>query len=236
MAKAGPTDEEVAVAQASVDAATARVAQAQEKLDDTTIHAPYDAVITDRYVDVGDRVTAMPRVEIMQIIDPRLLFAQIAVPERYQAAVELDDVARVTAEGIDQSFPGRIDLINAKIDPETRTFRVRATIDNRDGRLKAGGFVHVALPVDTATDVVLVPREAVVFDEGQPAVFVYRDGQVHRQSIQLGLSDDHHYEVAKGLEAGQTVAVSKTSLLTDGMRVTVNDERAGERGKGESAT
>ncbi len=220
MAKAGPTPEEVAVAKARVESAAAQVAMQQEKLDKTTIRAPYDAVISDRYIDVGDRVTAMPRVEIMQIIDPQVLFAQVSVPERYQGVVRLDDEAIITAEGIPVAFPARIDLINAKIEPETRTFRIRITIDNRQGLLKAGGFVRVALRVGSADRVPLVPRESVVFTEGRPAVFVHEKGRVRRVPVEVGISNDGMYEIASGVLPGQEVAVNRTSLLTDGMPVT----------------
>ncbi|MDZ7618624.1 MAG: HlyD family efflux transporter periplasmic adaptor subunit, partial [Patescibacteria group bacterium] len=97
MAQAGPTVEEVAVSEARVASAAAQVAVQQEKLNKTTIRAPYDAVISDRYIDVGDRVTAMPRVEIMQIIDPHVLLAQAPVPERYQGVVRVDDSAIIKA-------------------------------------------------------------------------------------------------------------------------------------------
>ena len=220
MAKAGPTPEEVAVAEAHVTAAAARVAIQQEKLDKTTVRAPYDAVITDRFIDVGDRVTAMPRVEIMQIIDPQILFAQVPVPERYQGVVRLGDVATVQAEGIATAFPARIDLINSKVDPETRTFRIRVTIDNRQGILKAGGFVRVAVPIGAASDVTAVPVDAVVFTEGRPAVFVYEDGRVRRAPVEVGLSDGQVYEITSGVEPGWDVAVSRTSLLIDGLPVT----------------
>lgn len=219
-AKAGPTAEEAAVAEAQVAAAAARVAVQQEKLDKTTIRAPYDAVIVERYVDVGDRVTAMPRVEIMQIIDPQILFAQVSVPERYQGVVRLGDLAAVAADGVATTVAARIDLINAMVDPATRTFRVRATIDNRQGILKPGGFVRVALPVASAADVPVVPLEAVVFSEGRPAVYVYEDGRVRRVPVEIGLQDGRVQEIVSGLQPGQKVAVSRISLLTDGLPVT----------------
>ncbi|MDY0166987.1 MAG: efflux RND transporter periplasmic adaptor subunit [Thermoguttaceae bacterium] len=231
LAKAGPTPEEVAVAEGQVAAAAAHVALQQEKLDKTTIRAPYDAVISDRYIDVGDRVTAMPRVEIMQIIDPQVLFAQVSVPERYQGVVKLDDVAVITAEGISTAIPARVDLINAKIDPETRTFRIRITIDNRRQILKAGGFVRVALPVGSAAEVPAVPVEAVVFAEGRPAVFVYNQGHVRRVPVEVGISDGHLYEIASGVEPGQEVAVSRTSLLADGMPVSAVRQAESDPGK-----
>jgi HlyD family secretion protein len=229
LAKAGPTAEEVAVAKARVESAAAQVAMQQEKLDKTTIRAPYDAVISDRYIDVGDRVTAMPRVEIMQIIDPQVLFAQVPVPERYQGVVRLDDVATITAEGIPVAFPARIDLINAKIEPETRTFRIRITVDNRQGLLKAGGFVRVALRVGSAADVPVVPLESVVFTEGRPAVFVQEKGHVRRVPVEVGISNGRMYEIASGVLPGQEVAVNRTSLLTDGMPVTAVRAPAAEQ-------
>ena len=220
MAEAGPMPEEVAVAEAQVAAATARVAIQQEKLDKTAVRAPYDAVIADRFVDVGERVTAMPRVEIMQIIDPQVLFAQVTVAERYQGVVKLGDVAAVASDGLPTPLPGRVDLINAKIDPETRTFRVRVTIDNRRRMLKAGGFVRVALPVGSAADVPVVPVDAVVFSEGRPAVFVYEAGRVGRVPVEVGMSDGQVYEILTGVEPGREVAVRRTSLLADGLPVT----------------
>ena len=219
LAEAGPTRQQIAVAEAQVKTAQAEVAIRQEKLDKTTIHAPYDAVIADRYVDVGDRVTAMPRVEIMQIIDPRVLFAQIDVPERYQGHIRLDDTAEITAAGIAQPFPGRVDLINSKIDTETRTFRVRVTIDNRRELLKAGGFVHVQLPIAAATNVLAVSNEAVSFVDGRPSVFVFQDGIVRRRSVQLGMADHDSYEITAGLEPNELIVTGKTSLLADGLPV-----------------
>lgn len=94
---------------------------------------PVSAVITDRYVGVGDRVTAMPRVEIMDIADPRMLFAQIDVPEKYLGLVKLDNVAEIQLPRSREAVSGKVELMNGRVDPETRTFRVRIGIDNRQG-------------------------------------------------------------------------------------------------------
>lgn len=219
MAQSGPTKEQIAVAEAKVAAAEAEVKMREEELSKTTIRAPYDAVISDRYVDVGDRVTALPRVEIMQLVDPEVLFAQVAVPERYQQWVKLDAVAKVQADGVSDAVPGRVDLINSKVDLETRTFRIRITIDNRGGLFKAGGFVHVELPLRSVSDVVSVPRQALSFTDGQPTVFVYRDGRVHRRTVELGIRSGSHHEVLSGLAQGETIAVGRIALLADGLPV-----------------
>ena len=219
IAKAGPTEEETAVAKAQIAAAEAAVEMRAEKLAKTTVRSPYDAVIADRYVDVGDRVTAMPRVEIMQLVDPRAVFAEVAVPERYQAMVKLDNVATVRATGVQQPMRGVVDLINGKIDPQTRTFRIRVAIDNRKRVFKPGGFVRVTLPLASTARALVVPFRAVTFSEGQPAVFVYRDGRVRKQPVSLGISNRNDYEILSGISEGDAVVVDKTSLLADGLRV-----------------
>jgi hypothetical protein len=68
MTEVGPTDEQLAVAQAEIESSEIEIRRRQRDLEKATIRSPYPAVITDRYVGVGDRVTAMPRVEIMDIV------------------------------------------------------------------------------------------------------------------------------------------------------------------------
>ncbi len=225
LAQAGPTPEEIAVAEANVAMAKAEVAQQARRLAKCTIRAPYDAVVVDRYVGVGDRVSAAPAVQIMQIIDPSILFAEVGVPERYQGLIRQNDQAEVRARESSTRVPGVVALVNEKIDPETRTFRIRVAIDNSRGTFKAGSFVGVALALDSAADTLVVPARAVTFADGRPSVFVYKDGQVERRAVKLGISSGSQYEVLSGLGEGEKVAVSNTSLLADGAKVRLSSDR-----------
>jgi HlyD family secretion protein len=228
MANAGPTPEQIAVADARVLAAETQVKLMQDDLDKTTITAPYDGVIVDRFVDVGNRVQATPQGAIMQICDPRVLLAQVAVPEQYQRRIRLFDQSGaddepqqvwVDADSLNERIAGRVDLINVKVEPETRTFRVRVLIDNRQGLLKPGGFVRVSLPIASVVDVPVVPEEAISYEEGQPVVFVYLNGQVKKRSVSVGLSNHQDCEIRSGLAGDELVVVSNTSLLADGLAV-----------------
>ncbi|MBC8874917.1 MAG: efflux RND transporter periplasmic adaptor subunit [Planctomycetes bacterium] len=220
MTLAGPTDEQIAVVQAEIDSAEVEVKRRQRDLEKATIRSPYPAVITDRYVGVGDRVTAMPRVEIMDIVDPRMLFAEIDVPERYLGVVKLDDAAEVRLPRNREVVYGKVELMNGRVDPATRTFRVRIGIDNRQGLSKPGGLARVTLPITSADDALVVPRTALTFPEGQPAVFVYHDkGFVERRSVRLGITADDACEIVDGLAEGELIASTRTALLADGLSV-----------------
>jgi len=220
MAEAGPTDEQLAVAQAEIASAEIEIRRRQSDLEKATIRSPYSAVITDRYVGVGDRVTAMPRVEIMDIVDPRMLFAEVDVPEKYLRVVKLDDVAEIRLPRSREVIYGKVELINGRVDPGTRTFRVRIGFDNRQGLFKPGGFVRVTLPITSTDDALVVPRAALTFPEGQPAVFVYHDeGYVERRPVRLGITADEACEIVDGLAEGELIALNRTALLADGLSV-----------------
>ncbi len=245
MAEAGPMKEELAIAQAQVDLAEAEVERYRAKADDCTIRAPYDAVVAERYVGVGDHVTATPSTTILQIVDPSILFAQVAVPERYQGRIRVEDEAKVRVPGVTDRqgreldyVPGIVGLVNEKVDPETRTFRVRVGIDNEEGLFKSGTFAEVELSIGSSPDAVAVPASAVTFAEGQPAVFVLDGDRVKQRRVKLGIASRDEedpskdwYEVLKGLSPGERVAFGKaTPMLADGMAVRAREAGPGRAG------
>ncbi len=220
---AGPTESQVGIARAQVAQAAAEVAIHQDRLNRTIIRAPYSGIITERYVYEGERLTMMPRVELMELIDVSLLLVQVSVPERYLGLVQLGDWVRVQAAGRDQAVPGMIVLVNEKVDYETRSFRVRVAIENHERRLKAGQFAKVAFPISAASDTLLIPAAAVVFSSGQPLAFVYEPttGTVVQRQLELGLQGQSTYEVRCGLAEGDQVVVHDPAVLADGMSVEV---------------
>lgn len=233
LAKAGPTKEQVAVAEARVKQAEVQVRLRQDDLEKCTIRAPYDAILIDRFLGVGDRVIGTPPTDIMRIINPDGLFARVSVPERFQAMVRVDNPASIQVPGRREPVPGLVDLVNEKIDQQTRSFEIRIAVDNRKRLFKAGSFVNVALPVMSASDVLVVPKSAIVMHEGRPSVFVVREDRVERRWLTLGIGGKHAWEVVEGIEHGDRVVVDRVSMLDDGMRVKVVDRAAkGQSDKG----
>ena len=219
MAQAGPTPEQIAVRRAAVAQAKAEVDRAGWELDKTVIRAPYDGVITDRFVDEGDRVTAMPRVEIMELVDQGVVGAQLGVPERYAGQIHLGDMAEVYVKGDVKPIPGMVGLINDKVDPESRTFRIRVAVNNDQQLLKVGQFVRVILRIDRSAMTLTVPTEAVTYDGGEAAVFVCQNGRAHRKPVKLGINDGRRVEILSGLTAGEMVVIRDPAILSDGMAI-----------------
>lgn len=229
-AEAGPTQEELAVQQALISQAEAEVEQHRRTIEKAIIRAPYDSVITAFHVEVGDRVTPTSG-PVAELMDIRYLSAEIAVPEAYIGRIDIRDEARVEAAGRTQSVPGVVIAVNDYVDPQTRTFNVRVAIDNEQRQFKAGQFAHVRLtrgagdaPGSGDGEPLAVPRESVVFVEGQPHVFILRDETVQLTAVKVGVSNATATEIRQGLTAGDVVVVDDPSLLADGMQVSVREE------------
>ena len=229
LAKAGPTKEEVAVAEAAVARAEAEVTRAQWEVDRTIIKAPYDGVVTDRYVDEGERVTAMPRVEIMEIMDLASLFAQLGVPERHIGQIQIGDPAAVYVKGSVDPVRGVVALINDKVDPASRTFRIKVAIQNDGRRFKVGQFVRVVLQLQSSPNALTVPAAAIAYTGGEAHVFVFEDGRARERAVVLGVANADAAEVLAGLAEGEPVVVDDPSILSDGMEVEEKEPAVGPR-------
>lgn len=231
VAEAGPTAEQLSVGRAQIELAQADVALKQDAVDKCTIRCPLEsASIVERYVGSGDHVTANPSTPLMRIVDSSILLAQVNVPERYQGLIRLNSPARVTAEGGRAAAmqmgaaEAMVVLVNAQIDPDTRTFRVRVGLDNAQQLYKAGTFVRVTIPLRAEPEALIVPAECVTFSKGEPAAFRVRDGIVQRVPVQLGISNRTHYQILNGLSENDVVVQGNLSLLASGLRVVATPE------------
>jgi cobalt-zinc-cadmium efflux system membrane fusion protein len=229
IATAGPVAEEVAVAEARVAEAQAEVDVQQQNRQKATVRAPYDAVITDRYADRGDRVTPLPRFELMEIMDLSVLLAQVGVPERYIQQLHVGDAAAVHVVGAGEPLPGTVVHVNDKVEPATRTFRVRVAVANRPRRYKVGQFVQVVFQVGTTAQTLVVPSPAVTYTGGQPVVFVVADGHAVARHVTVGLVSDGQTEIRSGLKEGARVVIDDPALLAHGMPVRVRKTPQADR-------
>lgn len=221
-AEAGPTAEEIAVSEALIRQAEAELKKAQHRLQKTSIYAPYDGVLSEINVYKGQQVSPATR-PLFEILDLRYLAAEVGVPESYIGKIKFRDNAQVQIAGANQPVPGLVIAINDKVDAESRNFTIRVGIDNAARRFKAGQFATVRLQLGDQDAVPVVPDAAIKFTEGEPGVFVYRDGRVRRVGVALGIGDGELTEIKAGLSAGELVVVDDPTLLIDGMAVEVRN-------------
>jgi multidrug efflux pump subunit AcrA (membrane-fusion protein) len=224
MVRAGPRSQDLAVSNATVASAQAMVNIAQKRLEKTKILAPYDGAITNVYVDLGDRVTALPRVQIMEFMALNVMSAQVGVPEKYAGKIKIGQLVSVVTAGSDEPVPGVVVRINQRVEPQSRSFRVRCAIDNRQGLFKAGQSTRVQFTIAASKSKVAIPKAALTFREGQPSVFVLNQKIVTLRAVRPGLSDGQFIEILEGLKANETIVTHDPAILADGMTVQLKSE------------
>lgn len=216
----GGTQQSVDQLKTELDAARR---QYTNMVENTVLVSPINGVVTARNYDPGDMTSTLPILTVEQLKPVKVL---VNVNENDFAKVHKGMKAEIKLDVYgDELFTGTVALIHPTINPDTRTFTVEINIDNRDERVRPGMFARVSLSFGEATHVV-VPDRAVVkmSGSGNKYVYVYKDGKVSYNKVELGQRLDNSYEVLSGVDDGDNVVISGQSRLADGAEVELTNK------------
>ena len=202
------------------DADRAALDAAEARLADTQVSAPFAGVLGLRNVSLGSYVTPDDVITTLDDMDPIKL--DFAVPETVlaQLAPGLPITAKSAAwPGVD--FTGRVESIDTRVDPVSRTLTVRALLPNTETRLRPGMFLTVTLLRENVRALV-VPETALVPERSRVFVFVVgADDTIERREVRIGRRSPGLVEVMGGLSAGEVVVVEGTQKAIPGRAVRV---------------
>jgi RND family efflux transporter MFP subunit len=223
-----------AAASAQLNAARARVALDQANVDRLNfltsfkqVTAPYDGVITERHLDVGDLVTAgstSNTTPLYGIAQSEIIRVFVNVPQSVSDEIKDGEVARVTAsETADRIFEGKVARTSRAIDRRARTLRVEVDLPNKDFALLPGMYVQVAFHLKP-TNFVQVPASALLFRTSGPQVaLIQGTNTVKFNNVTIARDNGNFVELASGLSPGDRVALNISSQIADGDKVTVKE-------------
>lgn len=195
----------------------------QNLLENTALVSPISGVITARNYDNGDMYSGGSPVLVVEQITPVKLM--INVSETYFNRIKKGTPVSVKLEVYgDQEFTGRISLVYPTVDASTRTFPVEVKLDNKDQKARPGMFARATINFGAINHVV-VPDKAIVKQagSGDRYVYVYKDGEVSYNKVELGRRMNMEYELISGVEDNAQVVVAGQSRLLDKMEVQVTD-------------
>ncbi|MEM8798593.1 MAG: efflux RND transporter periplasmic adaptor subunit, partial [Pseudomonadota bacterium] len=207
-----------------VEEARSRAAAAEARVADRIIRAPFNGILGLRAVSPGSLVS--PGDTMTTLDDISEIRLDFDVPERFLAALEEgQEVAARTAAYPGEIFTGRVAIISTRVDPVTRSFRIRSLIDNTDGRLRPGMFMTVIL-VSQRRMGVAVPEEALIPVGSEQFLFVIDDEmKARRRKVKIGFRLPGRVEILEGVELGERVVTRGGLRLRPDAPVRVlNDE------------
>jgi cobalt-zinc-cadmium efflux system membrane fusion protein len=173
------------------------------------IRTPIAGRVTHRTLVLGQSVGIDK--DIFTVADLSTVWVEMAIsPNDLPFAKEGQDV-RIRSGA--NSGNAKVVTLSPVIDPDTRSAKAIAQLDNADGQWRLGDFVSALLVAGEQEVEILVPRDAVQDIKGQKAVFVNEDGGFKMRPVTLGREDSLNVEVLKGLEFGESIAIRNTFLL-----------------------
>ncbi|MDR2859002.1 MAG: efflux RND transporter periplasmic adaptor subunit [Mediterranea sp.] len=189
--------------------------------ENTSLLSPISGIITARNFDSGDMFSGgVPVLTVERIIPVKL---KINVSESYFTKVQKGASAIIKLDVYgEEEFIGKVSLIYPTINSATRTFPVEIKLDNKDLRVRPGMFARVTLDYGTLNRIV-VPDVAIVKQagSGDRYVFVYKNGKVSYNKVELGRRMGSEYELISGVPNNAQVVTAGQARLLNGMEVEI---------------
>jgi membrane fusion protein (multidrug efflux system) len=227
----------------AVQAAEARVEQAQIELSYTKIHSPIDGRIGISAAKVGEFVGRQPNPVILNYVSQaNPIRVRFAIDERIYlrfarqfAALQADSgdlqamkdaeknqqpLELILADGTVHEETGHIVAYDAAVNPTTGTFRMEADFPNPGNVIAAGQFARVRGIVDVRPDALLIPQRCVLEQQGLFGVFIVKDDDtVELKPVEPGYKIDQLQVIESGIGAGDRIVFEGIQRLKDGMKI-----------------
>lgn len=219
--------------EAQAKQAEAQIANVEASISKKTIRAPFAGRLGLRTVNLGQFVANGEAIVSLQSIDP--VYVDFFLPQQRLADLKAGLGVEVFSDTDPKKvFAGEVTAISSSVDAATRNIKVRSTLANPEGALRAGMYVNTRVIQTEARNVIVIPATAVIYAPYGDSVFVTQkaekgDGLVVVQKfVRLGEARGDFVEVTKGLAEGENVVSNGAFKLRNGASVTLHNDLAPE--------
>ncbi len=228
------TEVDLEAAQARAVQTTAVVDNLRATIAKKIIRAPFEGRVGIRQVELGQVLSAGNPIVSLQTVTP--IYAEFQLPQQALADVKLGQRVSVKVDVFpDTTWDGSITTINPEVDPSTRNVRMRATVENKDGRLTPGMFANVDVYADHEDTVLVVPATSILFAPYGDSVYVLektkgpdgKDQLVAKQRfVRVGERRGDFAAIVSGLKLDEQVVSNGAFKVKNGMSVSVKNDTA----------
>lgn len=205
---------QVDTAEAEAKLQRANIQMARANLAKYQIAAPFDGLAGIAQINVGELV--QPGELMVAVTDNDKLKVTFKVPEAQATSLRVGAPVTVMGDGVE--LEGVIDALDGRVDPNSRTLEGKVALDNGEGKLVAGQFVRVRVPVKDVSEAVVIPDQALVPQGNTMFVYVITAGEngatmASRTTVEVGLRTADKAQIVRGVSAGQKVVTAGQQKL-----------------------
>jgi RND family efflux transporter MFP subunit len=225
----------IALTKEQTRAAEARIAVAQQDVENCTVRAPFDGIVVSKDAQRGEMVSpnsaggGFTRTGIATVVDMNSIEVEVDVNEAYIARVKTGQKAVSILDAYpDWQIPSTVRTVIPTADRQKATVKVRVSFDRLDPRILPDMGVKVAFLDDTPVAKskgsearALIPKSAVRQDGGKSIVFLVSQQKLERRAVSLGAERGGDVEVIAGISPGDRLVVRGAENLRDGQAVEV---------------
>jgi membrane fusion protein, multidrug efflux system len=206
----GISQQEYDLSELQVNNLKADIDLTRVSISKTEIRAPFAGRIGLKNISNGAYIS--PTTLLTTISQVSLLKLEFSVPEKYSEAMRKGRQVNFTVAGSDKIFTATVLATESNIEANTRTLKVRATVQGKSSALAPGAFAKVGLQLGKNDHSLIVPSQAVIPQARNKRVIVYKGGKPDFTVVTTGIRDSSYVQVLDGVKEGDTVIT--TALLT----------------------
>ncbi len=207
-------------AQVGMEGAQVAIDSAEYQLDMYTLKAPISGII--EAVNVKEHDFASPNTPAYIISNKEAMTVTFYVSEGVRNSFSVGQKVSVDRNG--KIFDGAITEIGSMVDQNTGLFLIKVSVGKPDESMLTGCSVKVSADTYSQSNVLLIPYDAVYYDNGKPYVYVAVNGVVERRDIETGLFDEQTMTVVSGLTTQDQLITSWSANLREGAEVSIQSE------------
>jgi multidrug efflux pump subunit AcrA (membrane-fusion protein) len=194
-----------------------RLAILEKAVADTAILAPFDGLVAEKLVSVGEQISSgMQATKVVTLVRIDPLRLSLTVPQNDVGHVRQGQKVRFQVDSFpDRTFEGTVRFISPVVTNDTRSLVVEAVVPNAEATLRPGLFATAQLVLAEQQAGIYVPAGAVQKMEEVARVFVVREGVAREQVVALGEQNPQKVEIKSGL-SGKELLVARPDLVRDG--------------------
>ena len=208
--------------EAQIQQANEVVRQAEAVLQSTRITAPISGIVTQLDVSAGQ--TAIPNQPLAIIAHLAEVDATFSVNSFQVARLSPGMSATLEVAGINEQITSEVSIVSPVVNSQTNSFPVQIPVNNDSLQLKGGMRVTAFIDLETIKEALVIPTDAILYEDGKPYTFIVEGTTVRRQPLELGTRDGNIIEILSGLSDQDQVVTSGKERLTDGAAITIQSE------------